>query len=128
MFVRAVCVFCGAGCGACLRWLFTLLLSHSWQVLQLGTLTANITGCFLAGIASGFFYDHPALPQEYKLLLVTGFLGGLTTFSAFSEEIFSLFHAARHSHAFAALALNLLGALAAVALGYLVYAKWLQSS
>ncbi len=76
----------GATLGAWLRWGLSLWLNARLESLPLGTLAANLGGGFLIGIAVGFFHDWPALAPEWRLFVVTGFLGGLTTFSTFSAE------------------------------------------
>ncbi len=76
----------GAMLGAWLRWGLSLWLNARLESLPLGTLAANLGGGFLIGIAVGFFNDWPALAPEWRLFVVTGFLGGLTTFSTFSAE------------------------------------------
>lgn len=76
----------GATLGAWLRWGLSLWLNARLESLPLGTLAANLGGGFLIGIAVGFFNDWPALAPEWRLFVVTGFLGGLTTFSTFSAE------------------------------------------
>lgn len=80
-------VFCGAGFGAVLRWLFALWLNPLWPAMPLGTLAANLLGGLLVGLASSVFSQQGAVPLELRLLVITGFLGGLTTFSTFSAEV-----------------------------------------
>ncbi|MGY8525256.1 fluoride efflux transporter CrcB [Paracidovorax citrulli] len=77
----------GAACGAWLRWLFSLLWNAANPALPYGTLAANLLGGLLVGVAIGFFDTHASLPPAWRLLIVTGFLGGLTTFSTFSGEL-----------------------------------------
>lgn len=77
----------GAACGAWLRWLFSLLWNAANPALPYGTLAANLLGGLLVGVAIGFFDTHASLPSAWRLLIVTGFLGGLTTFSTFSGEL-----------------------------------------
>jgi len=76
----------GATLGAWLRWALSLWLNARVESLPLGTLAANLIGGFLVGVAVGFFNDLPDLPPAWRLLVITGFLGGLTTFSTFSAE------------------------------------------
>lgn len=84
-FVMAT-VGSGAALGAILRWALSYLLNSKWAFLPLGTLTANILGGCLIGVALGWFGSHPSLSPAVRLFIVTGFLGGLTTFSTFSSE------------------------------------------
>lgn len=80
----------GAALGAWLRWLLGLWLNPLLPSLPLGTLLANLLGGYLMGIAMAWLIPHSALPQELRLALVAGFLGALTTFSAFSAEAVAL--------------------------------------
>ena len=80
----AAAVAAGAALGAVCRWLLTVGLG-SMGGLAAGTLAANLVGCFAAGILAGCFAVFP-VNDALRLLLVTGFLGGLTTFSTFSTE------------------------------------------
>jgi CrcB protein len=82
-----VAVGVGAALGAWLRWLFAVLWNAINPALPYGTLAANLLGGYLIGVAVGFFDTHAGLPPEWRLLAVTGFLGGLTTFSTFSSEV-----------------------------------------
>lgn len=87
MGAAVVAICAGASLGALLRWALALRLNplHPW--LPLGTLAANLAGGFLVGLAMGWLERHPELPPQVRLLIVTGFLGGLTTFSTFSAEV-----------------------------------------
>lgn len=80
----------GATLGAWLRWVLGLWLNPLLPSLPLGTLAANLSGGYLMGIAIAWLLPHQALPMELRLALVTGFLGALTTFSAFSAEAVAL--------------------------------------
>lgn len=80
----------GATLGAWLRWVLGLWLNPLLPLLPLGTLAANLFGGYLMGIALAWLLPHPSLPVELRLALVTGFLGALTTFSAFSAEAMAL--------------------------------------
>ena len=111
----------GAMLGAWLRWGLSAGLS-SWQgSLPLGTLLANLGGAYLVGIAVAFFQAHPALPPEWRLFIVTGFLGGLTTFSTFSAESMLLLQRGDYLWALLHTALHVVGALALCIAGF---ASW----
>jgi CrcB protein len=80
----------GAALGAWLRWWLGARLNPVFPTLPLGTLTANLLGGLLVGVAVAYFERHPHLAPEVRLLVITGFMGGLTTFSTFSSEVVSL--------------------------------------
>lgn len=109
----------GAAIGAWLRWGLGLLLNAVYPAIPLGTLAANLLGGYLIGLALTWFAQHPGLPPEWRLLVVTGFLGGLTTFSTFSAEVFTLLTRAQYGLAVTAMGLHLGGSLAMTGLGVL---------
>ena len=115
--LSAFAVFTGAGLGALLRWLLGLRLNPIFPTIPLGTLAANLIGGLLIGFLITWLNRHPALPPELRLLLITGFLGGLTTFSTFSAEVVTLFARGEHGWGMAAAAAHLFGSLALTALG-----------
>lgn len=80
----------GAACGAWLRWGLGALLNPVFALVPLGTLAANLAGGFLMGLALALVHSQPSLSPAVKLMLTTGLLGGLTTFSTFSAEAFHL--------------------------------------
>ena len=80
----------GAAVGAWLRWWLGVLLNPVFPTLPLGTLAANLAGGLLIGFAMELLTRHAVLPAEARLLVTTGFLGGLTTFSTFSAEVVTL--------------------------------------
>lgn len=90
MLTSIIAICLGASTGAVLRWLLGLSLNSLQPMMPLGTLAANLIGGYLAGIALVIFTSVPGLAAEWRLLIVTGFLGGLTTFSAFSAEVTTL--------------------------------------
>lgn len=107
----------GAAVGAWLRWWFGILFNPLFPTLPLGTLSANLVGGYLMGIAMAVFADHPGLPPEARLLLATGFLGGLTTFSTFSAETVTLLLRAQYGWTAAIVGAHVLGSLAMTACG-----------
>ena len=104
-------VFTGAGIGALLRWFLGLRLNPIFPTLPLGTLAANLLGGLLVGLAMAWFTRHPGLAPEVRLLVITGFLGGLTTFSTFSAEVVLALQAGRSAWAAATVATHVLGSL-----------------
>lgn len=111
----------GAALGAWLRWGLGLLLNGVIIQLPLGTLAANLVGGYLIGMAVGFFSMNPELPPEWRLFAITGFLGGLTTFSAFSAESMTLLQRGEYAWALGHSTLHLLGALVLCMAGFASY-------
>ena len=107
----------GAAVGAWLRWALSYWLNPRLASLPLGTLSANLVGGYLIGVAVAVFAVHPALPPTWRLVVVTGFLGGLTTFSTFSAESVALLQAGQWSAALLHTALHLAGSIAATFAG-----------
>lgn len=103
--------------GALLRWWLGLRLNPLSAYLPLGTLAANLLGGYLVGVAVAVLSQHPELPAEVRLAVVTGFLGGLTTFSSFSAEVVHLIQTAQFGWAAIAASVHLGGSLLMTALG-----------
>jgi fluoride exporter len=82
-----VVISIGAALGALLRWYLAVRFNQTFPQVPPGTLAANLLGGYLIGIAMAVFLTFPALSPQWRLLTVTGFLGGLTTFSTFSAEV-----------------------------------------
>jgi CrcB protein len=108
----------GAAVGAWLRWGLGQAFNAVLPELPLGTLAANIIGGYLIGLALAWFTLNPGLSPEVRLLVATGFLGGLTTFSSFSGEAYILLARQQYGWAAAHIGLHVLGSLAATALGF----------
>lgn len=107
----------GASLGAISRWLLGLGLNALFPLLPPGTLVANLLGGYLIGVAVAFFAAHPALSPEWRLLVITGFLGGLTTFSTFSAEVTNLLQQERLLWACASISAHVVGSLVMTLLG-----------
>ncbi|SOZ52536.1 molybdopterin cofactor biosynthesis [Cupriavidus taiwanensis] len=116
-----VAVGVGAAAGAWLRWGFSVLWNAINPAMPYGTLAANLLGGYLIGLAVGFFDTHAGLPPEWRLLAITGFLGGLTTFSTFSSEVVANLIAGDYGWAAMHLLLHLGGSLLLTALGLWTY-------
>ena len=114
-------IFCGAGLGALLRAGFNLLTVSLASTLPLGTFISNMVGAYLIGIAVALFGNNPSFSAEWKLFIITGFLGGLTTFSSFSAEVVGFMQRGEMTWALGTALLNLLGSLALTFLGILTY-------
>jgi fluoride exporter len=117
-------VFIGAGLGACLRWWLGLRLNALFPLIPPGTLAANLVGGYIIGVAVAFFAFKAQIPTEARLFVITGFLGGLTTFSTFSSEVVNLLLQDQFGWAMTAIGLHLMGSLAATVAGMLS-ARWL---
>lgn len=109
----------GAALGAWSRWLLGIFLNPLFIMLPLGTLAANIIGGYLIGVAVGIFHLNHGLPAELRLFAITGFLGGLTTFSTFSAEVVERLLAHQLGWALALAGVHLIGSLLATYLGFL---------
>jgi len=109
----------GAAVGAWLRWGLGIYLNASYPALPMGTLASNLIGGYLVGMAVAFFTHHPGLSPDLRLFLITGFLGGLTTFSTFSAEAVNLLSRAEYGWAVAHVSAHLAGSLVLTLLGML---------
>jgi CrcB protein len=110
----------GAAIGAWLRWGLGVILNPVFPTLPLGTLTANLIGGLLMGFAMEIITRHAVLSAEVQLLVTTGFLGGLTTFSTFSGEIVTLLLRKEYLWGTIAIASHVVGSLAMTILGILL--------
>ena len=111
--MHAVLAICFGAClGALARWQLGLWLSHSGALMPWGTLAANLIGAYLVGLCVGVFQQWPELDPLWRLTLVTGFLGALTTFSSFSAEVVAMLQQGRYALALGTSGLHLLGSLA----------------
>jgi CrcB protein len=117
MLLSLLAISVGASLGAILRWLLSVGLNGLFPELPPGTLLANLIGGYLIGVALAFFGQNPHLPPEWRLFVVTGFLGGLTTFSTFSAEVTHQLQSGRLGWALGLMATHVLGSLAMTALG-----------
>ena len=111
MWLSILVIFCGAGLGALLRAGFNVVTVNAASVIPLGTLIANLVGGYLVGLAVAFFGNNPQLSPEWRLLIVTGFLGGLTTFSSFSAEVVAMIQRGEFTWALGTALLHLFGSL-----------------
>lgn len=125
MFYSILSICIGASFGATLRWWLGLSLNALFPTIPPGTLVANLLGGYLIGLSLSFFAQHPALSPEWRLLVITGFLGGLTTFSTFSGEVTQLLQQGRWLWAGASISTHVAGSLVMTLLGMATMA-WLQ--
>jgi len=121
--ILAICV--GASVGALLRWWLGLAMNSLFPTIPPGTLTANLVGGYLVGLAIAFFATYTAIAPEWRLLVITGFCGGLTTFSTFSAELVALLQQGRAAWALVAAAAHVAGAVLATFAG-IATMSWLR--
>ncbi len=117
MWTSVLAISMGAALGAVLRWALGLWLTQPGGAVPMGTLAANLLGGYLIGVAVGLFAQHTEIPPEWRLFVVTGFLGGLTTFSTFSAEVTALLQQQRLVMAGGLIAMHVLGSLCMTLLG-----------
>jgi CrcB protein len=122
--IVAICV--GASLGALLRWWLGARLNSHFPTIPPGTLAANLIGGYIIGLAVAFFASVPALPPEWRLFIITGFCGGLTTFSTFSAEVVTLLQEGRGLSACGAIAAHLVGSVAMTLAG-IGTVTWIKS-
>jgi CrcB protein len=111
MWRAIVAISVGASLGALLRWWLGMSLNPHFPPIPPGTLAANLIGGYVVGVAIAFFGTYEALAPEWRLFVITGFCGGLTTFSTFSAELVILMQQGRALWALSAAALHLLGSV-----------------
>lgn len=112
MWKPVVAISIGAALGALLRWALGNRLNALFPAVPPGTLAANLIGGYVIGVAIAFFARYGAVAPEWRLLWITGFCGGLTTFSTFSAELVTLLQQGRAGWALAATALHVVGSVA----------------
>lgn len=117
MLWSVAAISAGASLGALLRWQLSLRLNPLVPALPIGTLVANLVGGYFIGVAVGWLAQHPELPPQVRLFIITGLLGGLTTFSTFSAEVVAHLESGRLAWALAIAGSHLLGSLLLTALG-----------
>ena len=112
MLKAVIAISLGSSLGALLRWQLGLRLNGIFPSIPPGTLAANLIGGYIIGLAIAFFAETPELPAEWRLLVITGFCGGLTTFSTFSAEVVALIQQAAVLRAMAAILIHVSGSAA----------------
>lgn len=117
MWPSIISIGVGAALGALLRWWLSLQLNALLPTMPLGTLSANLLGGFLMGLAMQYIAQNPSLSPAVRVLLTTGFLGGLTTFSTFSAEVVTLIMQQDLAWAAIVLVTHVAGSLVATLLG-----------
>lgn len=101
----------GGALGSLLRWWISIMLNSLFPTIPPGTLVVNLIAGYLIGIAIFIFFDYPDLSPEWRLFVITGFLGGLSTFSSFSAEIARLIDQQRYLWALSEICLHVIGSV-----------------
>ena len=125
MWKPILAISLGSALGALLRWFLGLRLNSLWPTVPPGTLAANLIGGYIVGIAVAYFAQAPGIAPEWRLFIITGFCGGLTTFSTFSAEVVTLLQQGSVGAASTAIALHLFGSLAMTVAGIASW-QWLR--
>ncbi|MOA19397.1 putative fluoride ion transporter CrcB [compost metagenome] len=121
MLQLLLAVFIGGGTGSVARWFLSMRFNPMHHAIPLGTLTANLIGAFIIGVGLAWFNRMTHIDPMWKLLITTGFCGGLTTFSTFSAEVVFLLQDGRINWALANIAVNMLGSFAMTALAFWLF-------
>lgn len=124
MYSSLLSIACGAVLGAWIRWFVGLKFNPTLQHFPLGTILVNLVGGFIIGYAIAFF-AHAQISANYKLFVITGFCGALTTFSTFSAEVIDLLQQQKYSWAIGLILIHVLGSLLCTVLGLLSY-QWIS--
>lgn len=121
MLNSVISISLGAALGALLRWFLGLHLNSIFPNIPPGTLAANLIGGYIIGFAIGYFAQAPEVSPEWRLLIITGFCGGLTTFSTFSAEIVTLLQENKFYWAISAIIVHVSGSLIMTLAGLLTW-------
>jgi CrcB protein len=120
MLKSLLAVMLGGAVGCALRWLISLRFNTLFPNLPPGTLIVNLVGGFVIGAALAWFVKNPQIDQTWKLLIVTGLCGGLTTFSTFSAEIVVLLQSGKYLWAMSSVLVHVIGSLLMTFAGFAV--------
>jgi len=125
MWKSILAIALGSSIGALLRWALSVNYNLRFTAIPPGTLLSNLIGGYVVGLAIAFFSSNPQIAPEWRLFLITGFCGGLTTFSTFSAEIVTLLQEGRLAWAVGAIGAHLAGSLLMTLAGFQTW-QWLQ--
>ena len=126
MLKSVIAIAVGSSAGGLLRWVLGLQFNAVFPTVPPGTLLANLLGGYIVGLAVGYFATATDIAPEWRLLIITGFCGGLTTFSTFSAEVVTLLQEGRAFWALGAIGLHLAGSLAMTVAGMASW-QWLRN-
>jgi CrcB protein len=125
MWKPILAISLGSAVGALVRWALGNQFNSLFPTVPPGTLAANLIGGYIIGLAIAYFAQAPDIAPEWRLLIITGFCGGLTTFSTFSAEVVTLLQQGRLSWAMGAIAMHVSGSLLATLAGLASW-HWLK--
>lgn len=111
MWKAIIAISLGASIGAMLRWFLGAQLNSLFPTIPPGTLIANLIGAYIVGLAIAYFAQAPDIAPEWRLLIITGFCGGLTTFSTFSAEVVTLLQQEKLNWAMSTIAIHVSGSV-----------------
>lgn len=117
MYLSILAVSIGGALGSLLRWVLGLRLNAVFPLVPLGTLASNVLAGYVIGLAVAFFARMPGVAPEWRLFVITGCMGGLSTFSTFSAEVVSHLQQGRYGWAIAHIAIHVCASLVMTILG-----------
>jgi fluoride exporter len=117
MWKTIVAISVGSAVGGVMRWGFSQRLNHLTPAVPMGTLLANVVAGYIVGLALAYFASAQTIAPEWRLLIITGFCGGLSTFSTFSAEVVVLLQQGRFSMASVAVLVHVVGSILATLAG-----------
>lgn len=127
MWKPIIAIALGSMLGGLLRWELGLKLNHLFPTLPAGTLSANLIAGYVVGVAIAYFSQASHIAPEWRLLIITGFCGGLSTFSTFSAEVVTLLQQDRLGWAIGAIGIHVAGSLVMTLAGIATW-HWVKSS
>jgi len=126
MYLSILAVGIGGALGSLLRWALGLRLNGLFPYLPLGTFAANVLAGYVIGVAIAFFARMPSLSPDWRLFVVTGLMGGLSTFSTFSAEVVSHLQNGRLGWAAGEIAIHVCASVTMTILGFATVAVLLR--
>ena len=124
MFLSILAVGVGGALGSLLRWYLSLRLNGLFPNIPLGTLASNVIAGYVIGVAIAYFSRYPSMPIEWRLFVITGLMGGLSTFSTFSAEVVGHIQQGRAGWAIGEIGIHLAASLIMTVLGIATVARF----
>ncbi len=126
MWKPILAIALGSVLGGLFRWSLGLKLNSLFPTVPLGTLSANLIAGYVVGVAVAYFAQAPGIAPEWRLMIITGFCGGLSTFSTFSAEVVHLLQQGRIAWALGAISIHVTGSLVMTVVGIATW-HWVKS-